>query len=147
MDKIIKPRNRIRGEITLPGDKSISHRVVFIGGISSGRTVGKNFLKAEDCLNSVSVFRDMGVEIAISEKRITVEGKGLRGLKPPERELYMGNSGTTMRIVPGILAGQDFRTILTGDESLSKRPMKRIMEPLARMGVLVESKNKNDSSC
>ena len=141
MDSIIKPINCLRGEIVLPGDKSISHRVVFLGGISKGRTSGKNFLNAEDCMRTVAAFNDMGVDIKVSGKKIVIEGRGLRGLKKPNRELYLGNSGTTMRILPGILAGQDFQATLTGDESLSKRPMNRTMEPLQKMGVDIHSEN------
>ena len=143
MDKIIKPIDRLRGEIELPGDKSISHRVVFIGGISRGNTRAKNFLNAEDSLRTVSAFRDMGIDIKIKDKNITIAGKGLKGLGKPDKELDLGNSGTTMRILPGILAGQAFEATLTGDESLSKRPMTRIIEPLRKMGVDIHSKNEN----
>lgn len=143
MDRIIKPINRLRGEIALPGDKSISHRAVFIGALARGETCAVNFLRAEDCLRTVSAFREMGIEIEIRGKKIKITGKGPRGLRKPARELYLGNSGTTMRILPGILAGQDFETILTGDESLSKRPMKRIIEPLRKMSVKISSKNAN----
>jgi 3-phosphoshikimate 1-carboxyvinyltransferase len=141
MDKIIQPINRIRGEIKLPGDKSISHRVVFIGGIAKGLTEAGNFLRAEDCLHTVSAFRAMGIDISIQGKKIRVAGRGLAGLRKPDKELYLGNSGTTMRILPGILAGQNFSATLTGDESLSKRPMKRIIAPLVKMGVDISSKN------
>ena len=141
MDSIIKPINSLRGEIALPGDKSISHRVVFLGAISKGRTSGKNFLNAEDCMRTVAALSDMGIDIKVIDKKITIDGRGLRGLKKPDRELYLGNSGTTMRILPGILSGQDFQVTLTGDDSLSKRPMNRIVEPLQKMGVEVHSKN------
>ena len=143
MDKVIKPAECLRGEIALPGDKSISHRVVFIGGISGGKTSGKNFLEAEDCMRSVSALRDMGIDVVVKNKNVTVIANGLKGLKKPAGDLYLGNSGTTMRILPGILAGQNFETTLTGDESLSKRPMNRIVEPLKKMGVDIKSKNKN----
>jgi len=143
MDKIIKPIECLRGEIEVPGDKSISHRSVFIGSISSGKTKARNFLKAEDCLNTVSCFREMGIEIKLTDSEILVSGKGLKGLKKPSKDLFLGNSGTTMRVLPGILAGQDFKATLTGDESLSKRPMDRIIEPLKKMGVDVTSKGKN----
>ncbi|MFH1593753.1 MAG: 3-phosphoshikimate 1-carboxyvinyltransferase [Candidatus Omnitrophota bacterium] len=139
MKKIINPINCLRGEIDLPGDKSISHRVVFIGSIASGKTIGKNFLKADDCLSTVEAFRSMGVAIDITDKRICVNGRGLRGLKKPDGDLYLGNSGTTMRILPGIIAGQDFGATLTGDKSLSGRPMRRIIDPLNRMGVSITS--------
>ncbi|OGW75456.1 MAG: 3-phosphoshikimate 1-carboxyvinyltransferase [Omnitrophica bacterium RBG_13_46_9] len=141
MDKTIRPIERLCGEVSLPGDKSISHRVVFIGSISRGKTTGKNFLRAEDCLNTVSAFKAMGIDIEADKKRVTIMGKGLNGLEKPEEELYLGNSGTTMRILPGILAGQDFEAILTGDESLSKRPMDRIIAPLQKMGVGICSKS------
>ena len=140
MNKIIKPIGHLRGEISLPGDKSISHRVVFIGAISKGKTTGRNFLNAEDTLRTVSAFRDMGIAIEIKGKDIGITGGGLRGLKKPAGELYLGNSGTTARITPGILAGQGFKATLTGDESLSKRPMNRIIGPLSKMGVDIKSK-------
>jgi len=143
MDKVIKPIECLRGEIALPGDKSISHRVVFIGGISKGKTSGRNFLKADDTLRSVSAFRDMGVDIELKGKDVTVTGKGLGALLKPQGELYLGNSGTTMRILPGILAGAPFETTLTGDVSLSKRPMERVIEPLGEMGVDIKSKNRD----
>ena len=141
MDKIIKPAECLRGEIELPGDKSISHRVIFIGGISKGKTTGRNFLKAEDSLRTVSALRDMGIDIELEGRDIAVTGKGLGALRKPQGELYLGNSGTTMRVLPGILAGQIFEATLTGDESLSKRPMDRIIEPLKKMGVDIKSKN------
>lgn len=142
MDKVVKPVERLKGEISLPGDKSISHRAVFIGGISKGKTKAKNFLRADDCLRTVSAFRDMGIDIKENDKNIIVAGKGLRGLRKPDKELYLGNSGTTMRVLPGILAGQDFKATLTGDESLSKRPMDRIIEPLKKMGADIHSENR-----
>ena len=140
MDRAIKPAERLSGEIKLPGDKSISHRVILIGGIAQGKTRGKNFLNADDCLRTVSAFLDMGIEIEEKGGCVTVFGKGLKGLKSPARELYLGNSGTTMRVLPGILAGQPFESTITGDESLSKRPMERIIEPLKGMGVDIRSK-------
>ncbi|MDP8298881.1 MAG: 3-phosphoshikimate 1-carboxyvinyltransferase [Candidatus Tantalella remota] len=139
MEKRIKPIDSFKGEIAVPGDKSISHRAVFIGSISSGVTEAQNFLEAEDCLSTVSAFRNMGIEIAIRDKKIFIKGQGLKGLKKPSSKLYIGNSGTTMRILPGILAGQDFSVTLTGDQSLSKRPMQRIIDPLKKMGVDISS--------
>lgn len=143
MDKTIKPAERLHGQIDLPGDKSISHRVVFIGGISGGITRAGNFLKAEDSFRTITAFRDMGIDIEIKDKDITIRGGGLKGLRKPDKELYLGNSGTTMRILPGILAGQAFEVMLTGDKSLSKRPMERIMEPLKMMGADIYSKKRN----
>ena len=142
MDKKIKPIESIKGEITVPGDKSISHRIVFIGSISSGKTEATNFLEGEDCMGTVSAFKNMGIDIDVRGKKITIQGKGLKGLKKPSTKLYLGNSGTTMRILPGIIAGQDFTATLTGDASLSKRPMERIMEPLRKMGVQISSESK-----
>lgn len=141
MDISVKPIESLRGEIDLPGDKSISHRVVFIGGIARGRTEGKNFLKADDCMRTCAAFQKMGIEIGLRGKNVSIMGKGLKGLKDPDEILYVGNSGTTMRILPGILAGQSFSVVLTGDDSLSKRPMKRVIEPLRRMGVGITSRN------
>ena len=141
MEKVIKPIESLRGEISLPGDKSISHRVVLMGAIAEGDTEGSNFLTADDCLRTVECFRDMGVDIRLEGKRILIKGKGLRGLKKPVKELYAGNSGTTMRLLSGILAGQNFEATLTGDQSLSRRPMARIIEPLRAMSVSACSKN------
>lgn len=139
MNKIIKPIDYLKGEITVPGDKSISHRIVFLGAISNGNTEAKNFLEADDCLRTVSAFKNMGIDIEIRDKKISIKGNGLKGLKKPQKDLYLGNSGTTMRILPGILSGQDFEATLAGDESLSKRPMQRIVDPLGKMGVSISS--------
>jgi len=141
MNKIVKPINYLKGEIKVPGDKSISHRVVFIGSISKGKTEGKNFLEADDCIRTVSAFKNMGVDINIQNGKVTILGNGLKSLKKSSRDLYLGNSGTTMRILPGILAGQDFESVLTGDKSLSNRPMQRIIEPLVKMGVKISAKS------
>ncbi|MFH1380820.1 MAG: 3-phosphoshikimate 1-carboxyvinyltransferase [Candidatus Omnitrophota bacterium] len=144
MNKIIKPIDHLSGEICLPGDKSISHRTVFLGSISEGRTEAQNFLEAEDCLHTAEAFRSMGIDVNIKDRRISVTGKGLTGLSSPKGSLYLGNSGTTMRLLPGILSGQNFKAVLTGDESLQKRPMKRIIAPLQKMGVNIKSKNSDD---
>ncbi len=145
MDKLkIKPVKKITGTITVPPDKSISHRAIMFGSIAKGITRVKNFLAAEDCLRTIKAFQDMGISIKTqSLKRkaqnkihnLEIYGKGLRGLKKPDKDIYCGNSGTTMRLLSGILAGQDFKARLTGDKSLSGRPMKRIVEPLRLMGV------------
>ena len=139
MDIKIKPIDRAVGKIDVPGDKSISHRAVMIGAIANGKTIANNFLKGEDCLHTVEAFKKMGVGIKTDGKKIEVSGAGLKGLKKPQGDLYLGNSGTTMRLISGILAGQDFEVTLTGDESLSKRPMKRVMEPLREMGATIDS--------
>ena len=133
---IIKPVKNISGTITVPADKSISHRAVMFGSIAEGTTVVKNFLDAEDCNRTIDAFRQMGVEIN-KGRVITIKGVGLYGLRPPGQDIYCGNSGTTMRLLSGILAGQGFRARLTGDKSLSARPMKRIAGPLIKMGASV----------
>lgn len=142
MDVVIEGKMRIRGEVTPPPDKSISHRSVMIGAIAEGTTEVGRFLFADDCLRTVDCFRKMGIEIEFKgHDTVTVRGKGLRGLRKPEGELYAGNSGTTMRLLLGILAGQDFEAVLSGDESLSRRPMGRVVEPLRMMGARVEGRD------
>jgi len=136
--RVKKAENGLKGELTVPPDKSISHRAVMFGSISGGECRIDNFLFGEDCMRTLEAFRAMGTEITRENNVLTVKGKGLKGLDPAQGSLYLGNSGTTMRIISGILAGQDFTTVLTGDESLSRRPMRRIMEPLSLMGVEVE---------
>lgn len=139
MDSIkIKPVERLKGEIKVPGDKSISHRAVMMGSLAEGVTEIKGFLEAEDCLSTVRAFQAMGVHIErVSRGRLTIEGRGLQGLSEPEHVLNVGNSGTTMRLLLGILAGQDFCAVLTGDDSLIERPMKRVTKPLREMGALI----------
>ena len=133
----------LRGELTVPGDKSVSHRAVMFGSIARGLTQIDNFLQGADCLSTIACFRSMGVEIENLGERVLVHGKGLRGLTRPETVLDCGNSGTTTRLISGILAAQDFDVTLTGDASIQKRPMKRIMDPLARMGADITSVNGN----
>ena len=120
--------------IVIPPDKSISHRAVMLASVSEGNTRIKNLLMAEDIKRTIEAFRAMGVNIKSKGNNVIVQGVGMTGLKKPSKPLYLGNSGTTMRILPGILAGQDFDVVLTGDKSLSARPMKRIVEPLIKMG-------------
>ncbi|MCI5900569.1 MAG: 3-phosphoshikimate 1-carboxyvinyltransferase [Lachnospiraceae bacterium] len=139
-----KTRQPLRGEITIPGDKSISHRAVMFGAISDGTTEITNFLQGADCLSTISCFRKMGIEIENTPDRILVHGKGLHGLKAPEEILDAGNSGTTTRLISGILAGQNFSCELTGDASIQKRPMKRIITPLSMMDASIESIRGND---
>ncbi len=136
---VINPARKISGEITLPGDKSISHRAVMIGAISKGRTVVKDIPDSDDCEYTIRAFRDMGIDIKKDGDYTTIEGKGLKGLKKPKGNLNVGNSGTSMRLLAGILAGQDFSATMEADESLSGRPMKRITEPLGMMGVDIKS--------
>jgi 3-phosphoshikimate 1-carboxyvinyltransferase len=136
-DYKVNPVNRLEGEITLPGDKSISHRAIMIGSIAQGKTRVTNFSNNQDCLSTVGAFRDMGIKIDIDGNTAMIEGKGLYGLKAPEGALYLGNSGTTMRLILGILAGQPFKATLTGDKSLSARPMSRVTTPLKSMGAAI----------
>ncbi len=137
---IVQPGGSLQGQIRVPGDKSISHRSIMLGSLANGITHVKGFLEAEDALATLQAFRDMGVEIQGPENgELTIRGVGLQGLKAPSKPLYVGNSGTSMRLLSGLLAGQSFDSTLTGDESLSKRPMKRVTNPLAEMGAEIET--------
>ncbi len=129
----------LRGEVVVPGDKSISHRSVMFGSIAKGTTEIHNYLQGADCLSTISCFRKMGIEIENQGDRVLVHGNGLHGLTQPDTCLDCGNSGTTTRLISGILAAQDFQVILTGDDSIQKRPMKRIIEPLSLMGADITS--------
>lgn len=131
--------NHLRGEVTVPGDKSISHRSVMFGSIAKGTTEIHNFLEGADCLSTISCFRKMGIQIERNNGIVTVHGKGLHGLQAPDSVLDCGNSGTTTRLISGILVPQNFNVTLTGDASIQKRPMKRIMEPLSLMGADIRS--------
>lgn len=128
----------LRGCFELIGDKSISHRAVMFSSISKGHNKISNFLMGEDCLSTISCFRKMGVDIQINGKDVYVKGNGLYGLKRPEDTLYVGNSGTTIRLMMGILAGNKFDATLIGDDSIAKRPMKRVTDPLKLMGCNIE---------
>ena len=129
----------LKGEIQVPGDKSISHRAVMFGSLAKGTTRITGFLQGADCLSTISCFEKMGVSIENTGDTVLVHGRGMRGLEKPEGVLDCGNSGTTMRLISGILSAQDFDVTLTGDASIQKRPMKRIMDPLSRMGADIES--------
>lgn len=133
----------LKGEITVPGDKSISHRGIMLGALANGTTSITNFLKGADCLSTISCFQKMGIEIEETENEILVHGKGLHDLSAPKEILDAGNSGTTTRLISGILAGQNFSCDLTGDASIQKRPMKRIMTPLSMMGADITSVHNN----
>ncbi|NQT32127.1 MAG: 3-phosphoshikimate 1-carboxyvinyltransferase [Candidatus Omnitrophica bacterium] len=137
-------KNGLKGTITVPADKSISHRAVMFGSIASGNCVVRNFLFGEDCMRTLEAFSKLGVRARLDADTVYIEGRGLRGLTAPSDDLYLGNSGTTMRILSGILAGQGFSTVLTGDESLSERPMNRIIKPLREMGASVKSLGEED---
>ena len=129
----------LRGEVNIPGDKSISHRCIMFGSIASGTTEISNFLQGADCLATINCFRKMGIEIENQAEKIIVHGKGLHGLTAPTEILDVGNSGTTTRLISGILVGQPFESKLSGDNSLNSRPMKRIMEPLTKIGGHISS--------
>lgn len=139
----IKKQTKLRGELTVPGDKSISHRAVMFGSLAQGVTKITHFLEGADCLSTISCFRKMGIEIERNADEILVHGKGLHGLKAPSGILDVGNSGTTTRLISGILAGQSFVSELNGDASIQSRPMKRIMTPLQAMGADIVSLRNN----
>lgn len=139
----ITRKTRLQGEITVPGDKSISHRAVMFGALSKGTTEVTNFLQGADCLSTIDCFRKLGVEIENTPEHILIHGKGLHGLSESKVQLDTGNSGTTTRLISGILAGQKFRTTLTGDASICKRPMGRIITPLTEMGADIKSMTGN----
>ena len=129
----------LKGTLTVPGDKSISHRAIMFGSLAEGTTTIHGFLKGADCLSTIDCFRKMGISIEEKEDTVYVHGKGLHGLHKPEETLDVGNSGTTTRLISGILAGQNFDTVLSGDASLNSRPMGRIMKPLSMMGADITS--------
>lgn len=131
--------NGLRGELAVPGDKSISHRSVMFGAISRGTTEITGFLQSADCLSTISCFRKMGVEIKNQGSRVLVKGAGMHGLKKPSEVLDCGNSGTTTRLISGILSAQAFDSVVTGDASIQKRPMDRILLPLTQMGARIRS--------
>ena len=131
--------NSLKGEITVPGDKSISHRGVMFGAIAEGITELTGFLDGADCRSTIACFRAMGIDITQEHDHVVIHGKGLHGLTSPKRMLDVGNSGTTTRLISGILAGQPFVSSLNGDESIQKRPMGRIITPLTQMGAYIKS--------
>ncbi|MCA9396912.1 MAG: 3-phosphoshikimate 1-carboxyvinyltransferase, partial [Candidatus Omnitrophica bacterium] len=132
----VHPINRpLKGSIELPGDKSLSHRAAIFALLSEGTSKIMNFLKSEDCLNTLEITRELGAKIKkSSDGTFTVKGRGIHGLTPPKKMLYCGNSGTTMRLMTGLLSGQTFNSRLDGDKSLRSRPMDRITKPLSKMG-------------
>ena len=136
---VIQKMKKAVGQIKVPGDKSISHRAVMLGSLANGVTEISGFLKGADCLSTIDCFRKMGIDIDINGENVTVHGNGLRGLKKPDEMLYTGNSGTTTRLLCGILAGQNFDTSITGDASIQKRPMGRVVQPLSMMGAKIEN--------
>ncbi len=140
MNYLLQPAHSACGEITVPGDKSISHRAIMLASIADGRTHITGFLSGEDCLATMHAFQQMGVTIErVADGELLVEGVGKHGLEPPSNELDLGNSGTSMRLLTGLLAGQSIASTLVGDESLMKRPMRRVCDPLSKMGAHVET--------
>ena len=138
--KLLKSKN-LSGQVIIPGDKSISHRSIILSSIANGTSEISGFLKGDDCLATLKAFKKMGVKIEDEDKKIYVHGVGLHGLKKPTEDLDLGNSGTSMRLLAGLLSGQKFSSTLIGDSSLSSRPMKRILEPLQEMGASIFSKD------
>lgn len=132
----------LKGTFCPPGDKSVSHRAVMFGALSEGESSYTNFLEAEDCLHTLEAFQEMGVSATLEKGKgkIRIKGVGMHGLKAPVKDLYFGNSGTTMRLMMGILSGQRFEVVMTGDDSLSSRPMKRVTEPLKKMGAQIKGR-------
>ena len=137
-------QNSLNGEIIVPGDKSISHRSVMFGAIAKGVTTVTGFLMGEDCLSTVSCFRQLGVDIEQTDDQLIINGNGLNGLKEPEEVLNVGNSGTTIRLLMGILAGRDFHSTVLGDESIGKRPMTRVTKPLTEMGAIIDGRENGE---
>ena len=141
MDFLIKSGQSVKGEITIPGDRSISHRSIILSSLSNGTSKIAGLLEGEDCLATIEVFRNMGINIVKKGGIYSIEGKGLMGLEDPEKPLDFGNSGTSIRLCSGILSAQKFKSTLIGDTSLSSRPMQRIVEPLTAMGAKITAKN------
>ncbi|WP_430354982.1 3-phosphoshikimate 1-carboxyvinyltransferase [Viridibacillus arvi] len=127
----------LRGKITVPGDKSVSHRSIMFGGIAKGRTTVSGFLLGDDCLNTIACFRKLGVQIELDGTNVVIESNGMETWQEPTDVLYTGNSGTTTRLMLGLLAGSNVHTVLNGDESIAKRPMKRVINPLREMGAKI----------
>ncbi|SSC07555.1 3-phosphoshikimate 1-carboxyvinyltransferase [bacterium endosymbiont of Bathymodiolus sp. 5 South] len=138
---IIQPAKKLLGKLKVPGDKSISHRSIMLGSLAKGITEVSGFLQGEDALATLKAFQKMGVKIERDVDKVVIHGVGLHGLKQPDSALDLGNSGTSMRLMSGILAAQNFDAELVGDESLSRRPMGRVIDPLTKMGAVIESNN------
>ena len=136
--------NHLNGSIRVPGDKSISHRSIIFGSLAEGETKVYDILRGEDVLSTMQVFRDLGVEIEDKDGVVTIQGVGMDGLKAPQNALDMGNSGTSIRLISGVLAGADFEVEMFGDDSLSKRPMDRVTFPLKKMGVSISGQTERD---
>ncbi|XQW86621.1 3-phosphoshikimate 1-carboxyvinyltransferase [Thalassotalea piscium] len=140
---VAQPGNAVSGDIIVPGDKSCSHRSIMFGALANGTTHVKGFLPGDDCLATMTAFKAMGIEIEgpDAENNVTIHGKGINGLTAPEQPLNIGNSGTTIRLMSGLLAGQQFASTMSGDNSLNKRPMGRVVTPLQAMGAAISASN------
>ncbi len=136
---IVNKSNALLGEIKIPGDKSISHRSIILGSIAAGNLTIENFLDSDDCMNTVLAMKQLGANITVKDQRVSIFGKGLFSLKKPKKTINVGNSGTLIRLLSGVLAAQDFTSSLTGDSSLRSRPMERILEPLKNIGAEIDS--------
>ena len=143
MKQRIEPSRGLQGTLVIPGDKSISHRSIMFGTLAEGDTEITGFLYGDDCLSTVGAFRSMGIAIDVTDEKIVVHGKGLHGLSEPDDVIDVGNSGTTIRLISGILAGQNLNTVLTGAASIRKRPMGRVMKPLSMMGAKITGRKQN----
>lgn len=140
MVEVIHPARRLHGSLRLPGDKSISHRYAMIASVAQGVTTIRNYSSGADCHSTLACLRGLGIEVEVQGDEVRIHGRGLHGYRPPHEPLDAGNSGSTIRMLSGLLAGQPFETRIGGDESLSRRPMQRIMEPLRRMGASIEAR-------
>ncbi len=139
---IHKVTHGLNGELDFPGDKSLTHRAIIFGSLAEGDSHFTNVLPGEDCVSTREAFREMGVEMrVVSPTELIIRGKGLASLRTPKKELYLGNSGTSMRLLLGVLAGQPFKAVLTGDASLSMRPMRRVTDYLRKMGAVIEGRD------
>lgn len=138
--RIIHKTGSLNGELTVPADKSVSHRSIMLGALASGTSVVRNFLRAEDPISTMNAFRMLGIDIRDAGSELVIHGKGIWGLSEPGNVIDCGNSGTTMRLMAGVLAGQPFFSVMTGDDSLRQRPMARVIEPLRTMGAVISGR-------
>jgi 3-phosphoshikimate 1-carboxyvinyltransferase len=141
MQQVVKPSRRLDGTVRMPGDKSISHRYAMLASIAEGRCVLDNYSTGADCHSTLRCLRSLGIPVEVNDRRVTVAGRGLKGFQAPTEDLDAGNSGSTIRMLSGLLAGCPFTSRLVGDESLSRRPMQRIMTPLAQMGAKLTARD------
>ncbi|WP_026689495.1 3-phosphoshikimate 1-carboxyvinyltransferase [Alteribacter aurantiacus] len=143
-ETVKKAANGLNGTVTIPGDKSISHRSILFSSIAKGTSRISGFLKGQDCLSTIACMKQMGVKIEETDDTITVYGRGFEGLQEPERVLDVGNSGTTIRLLTGLLSGTSFYSVLEGDDSIAKRPMSRVTKPLKEMGALIDGREEGN---